>query len=150
MNSYVCRVCDFDVWHPVAQLSVSVLGLYDDSRWPYRSILVLKNHHEHLDELDLDLANRFFLDLSIAGRAIREESRSLRVNYAILGNEVAHVHAHLIPRGAGPEMVPNRPPWEDPRPVGSLGIERLTECIAGMQRRLNGLLVGTEAMDISL
>ncbi|MGH8886560.1 MAG: HIT family protein [Egibacteraceae bacterium] len=43
-------------------------------------------------------------------RAIQSAFECARMNYAILGNEVAHVHWHLIPRYT---TDPNwgRPPW---------------------------------------
>jgi diadenosine tetraphosphate (Ap4A) HIT family hydrolase len=48
-----------------------------------------------------------------------------RVNIAILGNEVAHVHFHLIPRRPLDEPIPTRPPWEHPKPKHPLSeIER--------------------------
>lgn len=115
-----CRDCGFDIWLPVAPLSVSTLGFYNDARWPGRCLLMLNRHAEHLEDIPPNEGSAFLRDIQIAGHAIKQASGAVRINYAILGNEVPHVHAHLIPRFGSTEALPTRPPWEDPRPSQEL------------------------------
>jgi diadenosine tetraphosphate (Ap4A) HIT family hydrolase len=124
---FVCPVCSFELWLPLANLKVSVLGLYDDVRFPGRCILALNNHVEDFSAIEGRLACDFFQDCQTAARAIQRAMNISRVNVAILGNEIAHVHFHLIPRRPLDEPIPNRPPWEHPEPKHRLSeIDRLT------------------------
>lgn len=110
-----CEVCGFVLWKPMVQLSHSSLGLYSDARFPGRSILTLENHFESLDEVYPDTLLGFTMDIRRASRGIREATGCARVNVAILGNAVSHVHAHLIPRWPGSESRPHQSPWNDER-----------------------------------
>ena len=130
--SYSCATCGFDLWLPLVTLDVSTLGLYNDARFPGRSILALHDHYEELGDVHPDLLMRFALDAARAGRAIKLATTADRMNYAVLGNVEPHVHFHLIPRVVANDPVPNRPPWEHPSPASPLGrdeIERLSIAI---------------------
>jgi diadenosine tetraphosphate (Ap4A) HIT family hydrolase len=111
---FTCATCPFSLWLPLGKLQVSFLGLYDDARFPGRCILALDTHAEDFSILDKRVASAFFEDCQTASRAIKAAVNVERVNVAILGNEVAHVHFHLIPRRPLDEPIPNRPPWEHP------------------------------------
>ena len=111
-----------------------MLGLYDDNRFPGRSLLVLKDHEEDLSALSTDVAAAFVADLQIAARAIMHATGARRMNYAFLGNVEAHLHAHLVPRGLATDAVPGQAPWADPRPAARLDPgerARLVDGIAG-------------------
>lgn len=127
---HICKDCGFDLWLPIAELSVSTLGFYNDGRWPGRCILVLNDHAEHLEDVSSEQATNFLSDIQRAGRAIKNVSGAYRINYAILGNEVPHVHAHLIPRAGCSESLPTRPPWEDPRPLRKLSQRDVSDWIS--------------------
>ena len=111
-SNYTCPVCSFSLWHPISRLSVSALGLYNDSRFPGRCILILDTHAEDFAELNANLAKAFVMDAQNAARAIRKVTNSVRINYAILGNQVPHIHFHLIPRGAPNDPDFTRSPWD--------------------------------------
>ena len=124
--SFLCDVCGFELWQPVAELSVSVLGLYNDDRFPGRCILVLKDHREHWEDLDSGLLGEFASDSQRAVKAITTATGSIRVNLAILGNTDPHLHFHLIPRNPNIEPNPKKSPWNDPRSPRYLETEALT------------------------
>jgi diadenosine tetraphosphate (Ap4A) HIT family hydrolase len=118
---------------PIADLGASVLGLYDDGRFPGRCLLVLKEHREHWEDLQAPVLNSFVADSQRAMRAIRAVTGSSRVNLAVLGNTDAHVHSHLVPRFPDLELLPGKSPWNDPRPLFPLPpgeAERLIEGLA--------------------
>jgi diadenosine tetraphosphate (Ap4A) HIT family hydrolase len=130
--SYACPTCRFELWLPLAKLEVSTLGLYDDARFPGRSLLALHEHYEDLAEVGRALLSRFILDVKRAGAAIKGATGADRMNYAVLGNVVPHVHFHLIPRTLANDPVPRRPPWEHPAPVSPLPpheVTRLSDAI---------------------
>lgn len=68
---YRCETCGFELWLPIAELSCSTLGLYDDARFPGRCLLVLHEHVEDLTTLPTAIAHHFLDDLRAAERAIR-------------------------------------------------------------------------------
>lgn len=73
---------------------------------------MLNEHWDHLDGIQDELALLFFRDMKRAGEAIKRVTSASRINYAVLGNQVPHVHAHLIPRYPAFEPLPHRTPWE--------------------------------------
>lgn len=118
-----CKTCGFDLWNPIAKtpaLLVSDIALYDDARFPGRSILRLQQHEENLEQLETKLAFDFMKDIQTAIHALRVATGSERINVSILGNSVPHIHAHLIPRFAANEELPGKSPWDDPRVKTSL------------------------------
>lgn len=114
-----CGACGFALHHPVTELRVSVVSLYDDARFPGRALVVLKTHREHLHALEHAERAAFLEDQIAVGEALLELTDATRVNYAVLGNAVPHVHAHVVPRREA-EPRPHRTPWEhpaDPHPL---------------------------------
>ena len=70
-------------------------------------VLVLKDHVEHMANLPVSVQSEIFSETARVAAAIRRvftvsdpESPPLRINYECLGNQVAHVHWHVIPRHA--------------------------------------------------
>lgn len=118
--SYACKVCDFSVELPLARLSASRVGLFPDRRLAGRCVLVLEEHHEHFEALPDELAGRFMSDTRRVARAIREVTGSERLNYAMLGNQVAHLHMHVMPRGGSRDSDPRVSPWELAEPEAPL------------------------------
>lgn len=111
-----CLQCGFELYKPISSLQVSTIGLYDDARFPGRCIVSLNSHYEDMIEVPESTLNAFIRDIRQAMKAIQEVTGCSRVNLAILGNAVPHVHAHLIPRYPDAEANPNQSPWNDPRP----------------------------------
>lgn len=118
-------VCGFVLWQPIAQSEYSSLGLYDDARFPGRSILRLNEHQDAFEKVPADMLMGFMQDIQAAMTAIQIATGAARVNVAILGNRDPHVHAHLVPRLPEKEEFPDCSPWNDLRPKTSLdGIEK--------------------------
>jgi len=111
-----CGYCGFILWEPIARTGTSKLGLYNDSRFPGRSILSLHDHFDSLSDIPMTMIISFVRDLQVAMDAIREVTGAARVNVAILGNRDSHVHAHLVPRFPDVEEFPDCSPWNDQRP----------------------------------
>lgn len=132
-----CGACGFELWHPIADLRVADLALYSDHRFPGRAILSLRDHYDGLQELPDDLALDFHRDVRDSIGAILRATGASRVNFAVLGNSVAHVHGHLIPRYPAEELLPESSPWDDPRPRGSLGRDRVDSLIEQIREELN-------------
>ena len=113
-----CTVCGFELWAPLAQLTTSTVGLYDDARYPGRLLVSVHNHYDYLDQLPPAELHAFMNDVRSASRVLRGWDDVDRVNVAVLGNNDPHVHAHVVPRR---RTDPNRgyAPWDrdDRRPI---------------------------------
>src|SRR4051794_23309056 len=112
-DAWSCPVCEFTLYLPVKapSLRASNLGLYSDSRFPGRALLVLRRHVEHLEDLTADELGAFWEDATVVGRILRPLTGAVRINYGVLGNVERHLHIHLIPRNPAIEPLPTRPPW---------------------------------------
>ncbi|MDX1873413.1 HIT domain-containing protein [Mycolicibacterium sp. 120266] len=119
VNQDGCPVCKFALWMPVAKLSVSRVGLYDDARFPGRLIVSLDEHYEHFDQVEPGLLSAFMADLKVASLVLRKMSNVDRVNIAVLGNKDPHVHAHVIPRRFD-DVNHGVSPWEGAPPHAKL------------------------------
>ena len=121
----------------VATLSESHVTLADEQAYRGYCILLLKDHHDQLDELPLERQARLWEDVARVATALRRELQPVRLNYACLGNFVPHVHWHVIPRyDDDPE--PLHPIWVRPvaeRVVALPGAER-TKLVATLRRAL--------------
>jgi hypothetical protein len=82
---------------------------------------------EHFSDLTASDVQGFGEALQNAELAIRVATGASRVNIALLGNAVPHLHYHLIPRFPRYESLPMGAPWDDERDR----MERLTETEMG-------------------
>ncbi|EUA29430.1 histidine triad domain protein [Mycobacterium intracellulare] len=114
-----CSTCGFALWTPIAKLSVSHVGLYDDARFPGRLIVSLDEHVEHFDQADPGVLAAFMADLQVASLVLRKMGDVERVNIAVLGNKDPHVHAHVIPRRVTDANF-GVAPWENAEPRSSM------------------------------
>lgn len=116
MRSLPCPSCGFAVETPVARLSTATLGVFSDARFAGRCVLVLDQHAEHFEALPPEVAARFVADVQRTARLVRSVTGCERINYALLCNQVPHLHMHLFPRGGPGDPNPRVSPWELPEP----------------------------------
>jgi diadenosine tetraphosphate (Ap4A) HIT family hydrolase len=98
--------------HPrlVADLRRSYVVLGDNQGLPGWCVLIFKRHEEHLSDLSVDEQMALFREVAVVGNALRTGLGAARVNYECLGNQVAHLHWHVIPR-YGNDPAPEKPVW---------------------------------------
>ena len=91
----------------IAELSESFAILGENQGCPGWCVLVTKEHAEHLAEWPIPRQARLFDDVARTAAAIRTAfptsgigNAPPRINYECLGNQVSHVHWHIIPRHA--------------------------------------------------
>jgi len=120
----------------VARLPSGNLLLQNDADFPGYCVLV---HQRHVTELhDLDAVERAQLieDIAAASRAISAVCRPDKVNYAILGNEVPHLHCHVIPRYPY-DGYWGAPIWNRPAALrAELPSSKLAELLATLQHAI--------------
>ena len=96
-------------WDFVAQLSVSSLYLPTNQTYRGQCVLVFDPRHvARVDELTQEEWRAMADDLFRAQRAVYDVARPDHMNIESLGNVVAHLHWHIIPR------YKNDPRWGQP------------------------------------
>ena len=119
------------VWH--FPHSVALLGT-----WQFYhgySILVARRHAAELSALTDAVRQAYLEEMCLLARAIEKSYRPHKLNYELLGNQVPHLHWHLIPRRADdPETL--KPAW--------LAIDRAEHDAAEFRRLQSGPLPRTE------
>jgi diadenosine tetraphosphate (Ap4A) HIT family hydrolase len=104
------------------QSGFAVIG--DTQFLPGYCMLLASPQVDRLSDLPLGARGRFLLDMSLLGEAIERACRPdglQRINYEILGNTDAYLHAHLFPRyrwepserAGGPVWLYPRDRWTD-------------------------------------
>jgi diadenosine tetraphosphate (Ap4A) HIT family hydrolase len=71
---------------------------FDQATYRGESLLIFKNHHEHLHLTPEILQQAVVPELINLTTAILKAFGGFRANHLSLGNQVAHVHWHIVPR----------------------------------------------------
>ena len=113
MTSSPCDTCHTQ-WpgdgYWIADLETSVAYLNDDQFFPGASLLVLKRHATELFQLTRLERTKLIEEVAAVARALMESFAAVKINYALLGNRVPHVHWHIIPRLIE-DPAPSEAPW---------------------------------------
>lgn len=113
MSGTHCLACDArwpDPAYRVADLGLTVAYLHDDQFFPGWTVLVLKRHATELYELTREERAGLIEEVSRVALALAHLHGARKVNYALLGNQIPHVHWHVTPRLAG-DPAPGEPVW---------------------------------------
>lgn len=92
----------------IAALPRTFVVLGSNQGLPGWCVLILREHREHMAELPRKEQLAIFDEVARVAGAIRAvyptsgaNSAPPRINYECLGNQVGHIHWHVIPRHAG-------------------------------------------------
>ena len=99
-----CRFCAGELPaadHWIADLCATVAYLHDDQFFPGWVVLKLTRHATELFELTPDERARMMDDVTRVAAAQHTLFAPRKINYECLGNQVPHIHWHVIPRLAG-------------------------------------------------
>ena len=121
-NGFPLKICD---------LKVSIAALHPDQFYLGRCLVILKWHETELYNLSREDRINFYEDMIKIANAIKLAFKPDKMNYAVLGNIVPHLHWHLIPRR---KSDPNwgRPIWEykhKPRKLSNIEYEEIINLI---------------------
>lgn len=138
VSAVACPKCEGrwpDERYRIAELDASVAYLHDDQYFPGWTVLVLKRHATELWHLDARERATLIDEVSVVARAVAEEFSCVKMNYALLGNQIGHVHWHLIPRLAG-DPAPLLAVWAHEHPAVAPADAERTGRIARIRARL--------------
>ncbi len=94
----------------IIDCGTSVAYLHDDQFFPGWTFLVLKRHATELWQLDQAERAQLIEEVTRVARAVATAFGAVKMNYELLGNQIAHIHWHLIPRPAD-DPAPRQPVW---------------------------------------
>jgi len=133
-----CKICVND-WplfdHFIADLGLTIAYLFEDQFFPGWTVLTFKKHRTELFQLPREERAGLMEEVSRAGQALEKIFDVRKINYELLGNQVPHIHWHLIPRlQADPD--PLKPVWCVPHEPVRLSARQLTERIHRLRSAL--------------
>ena len=138
MSDAACPAC-LGRWpdpaYRVADLGLSVAYLHDDQFFPGWTVLVLKRHAAELFELTREERAGLIDEVSRVARALAATPGARKVNYALLGNQIPHIHWHLVPRLAD-DPAPGEPVWSLPHAPRRPGAAEVAARVAGLRAAL--------------
>jgi diadenosine tetraphosphate (Ap4A) HIT family hydrolase len=113
MADPVCKACQGS-WpradHFIADLGLSNAYLHDDQFFPGWTLVVLKQHATELFHLAPTERIQLMEEVSLVAQSLAQVYEARKINYELLGNQLPHIHWHLIPRLAN-DPAPHEPVW---------------------------------------
>ena len=94
----------------IADLGRSVAYLNEDQFFPGWTFLVLERHATELFQLEARERDELMAEVTRVAAVLAELFHARKMNYELLGNQIAHIHWHLVPRRTD-DPQPNQPPW---------------------------------------
>jgi diadenosine tetraphosphate (Ap4A) HIT family hydrolase len=113
-----CEICEriarFTPENPylIAELETGYAVLADNQMYRGYTIFLAKRCVPELHELPRDERSRFLEEMALVAEAVFRAFEPRKLNYELLGNSVAHLHWHLIPRYAD-DAKPRWPVWSN-------------------------------------
>jgi diadenosine tetraphosphate (Ap4A) HIT family hydrolase len=94
----------------IADCGATVAYLHDDQYFAGWTFLLLKRHATELWQLEPSERAQLIEEVSRVARAVGTAFEAVKMNYELLGNAIAHIHWHLVPRRAD-DPAPRQPVW---------------------------------------
>ena len=144
MINLSCNIC-VGAWplkdHLLGDCDLSRAYLFEDQFFAGWTVLVLK---EHVCELfGLSKASRSLLmeEINHVALTLAQVFEARKINYELLGNQVPHIHWHLIPR-LKTDPDPLKPVWCVPHEPVRLPVDQLAERVHRLQSALGFAMNG--------
>lgn len=124
-----CELCDSAGGETLWQDELCRVVLVEDRDYPGFCRVILNRHVSEMTDLDAATRQRLMRVVFAAEQALRELMQPAKINLASLGNVVAHLHWHVIPRFAEDKHFPGSV-WGEarragaPRPVDRAALRR--------------------------
>ncbi len=103
----------------ITDLGTSRAYLNEDQFFPGWVFVVLTRHAVELYDLEARERAAMIEEVNRVARALARVYRPVKMNYELLGNQVPHIHWHLVPR-LPDDPEPRWPVWRvphDPKPL---------------------------------
>lgn len=85
----------------VCTLSASDVYLVRNQNFPGRCVVAFKEHKTELFQLTEKERTAYMRDVALVSKAIYELFHADKLNYAVYGDGVPHLHFHIVPKRKG-------------------------------------------------
>jgi len=131
MSDAACKACQ-GVW-PAKDLLIIELGLtkaylHDDQFFPGWTVIVFRRHATELFQLAPTERFQLMEEVSHVAKTLAAIFQARKINYELLGNQLPHIHWHVIPRLAT-DPAPLDPVWRVPHEVVSPSADQVRDRI---------------------
>ena len=113
MTDPACKACS-GTWpradHFIADLGLSNAYLHDDQFFPGWIVVVFKRHATELFHLAPTERIQLMEEVNLLAKVVAHVYEARKINYELLGNQLPHIHWHVIPRLAN-DQAPLEPVW---------------------------------------
>lgn len=144
MTDSACKACSGS-WprkdHFIADLGLTTAYLHDDQFFSGWTLLVFKRHAMELFQLAAAERCQMIEEVSRVAETLAQVFEATKMNYELLGNQLPHIHWHIIPRLAT-DPAPLEPVWRITRQPRRLHGVELKEQIARIQTSLRSYADG--------
>jgi ATP adenylyltransferase len=116
------------------KLSHSTVAMCKNQFFKGKFLVIFNEHVEDFEELSNEETNAFNDEMLKVSRALKKIFNPDKLNYASLGNNVPHLHWHIIPRYKN-DANWNKPPW--PHGITNLPDEEIIQTIEKIKKEIN-------------
>ncbi len=114
MTDPMCKACQGS-WPKedcfIADLGLSKAYLHDDQFFPGWTVVLFKRHATELFHLAPTERIQLMEEVNLVAKTLAQIYDVKKMNYELLGNQLPHIHWHVIPRLAG-DPAPLAPVWQ--------------------------------------
>jgi diadenosine tetraphosphate (Ap4A) HIT family hydrolase len=138
VTDLTCKACQ-SRWpkadHFIADLGLSKAYLHENQFFPGWTVVVFKRHATELFHLAPTERIQLMEEVSRVAKTLAQVYDAKKINYELLGNQLPHIHWHVIPRLAS-DPSPLEPVWlVQHEPVGLPPLDLQTQ-IHRIQKQL--------------
>lgn len=133
-----CKACNGswpNTGHFIADLGLSKAYLHDDQFFPGWTVVVFKRHATELFHLAPTERIQLMEEVSRLAKVLMEVFDASKINYELLGNQLPHIHWHVIPRLKS-DPAPLDPVWRVQHEPKLLSAELVQASLARIRKRL--------------
>ncbi|MDH5564283.1 MAG: HIT family protein [Nitrospirota bacterium] len=131
-----CKICE-KAWPPpdhwIGDLGLTMAYLFEDQFFSGWTVLILQDHRTELFQLTRNERELVIEDVNRVGEAMTKIFDVRKINSELLGNQVPHIHWHVIPR-LRTDPDPLQPVW----------------CVAHEPVRLTDILLSERILQLRL
>lgn len=113
MSDPACKACQ-GIWpradHFLVDLGLSKAYLHDDQFFPGWTVVVFQRHATELFHLTPTERIQLMEEVTLVAKVLADILEARKLNCELLGNQLPHIHWHLIPRLAT-DPAPLEPVW---------------------------------------
>jgi len=121
----------------ICKLETSTLFLFREQTYRGRCVVALNAHETELFRLDRETLCAFSRDVAKTAAALQRAFGAAKINYAIYGDLVSHLHYHVVPKHKDGHNW-GEPFAVQPSPAKHLSEEGYKEVITTIKEHLSG------------